>query len=85
METETQNFEDEDPSDFNVSLLERFVSSNSIQDQMKNVYEVLAEKEHALLLAAQFGKNLIEEKEDLEKQIDIIKRDQSLQLEVKYH
>jgi hypothetical protein len=83
METDTQDFEDETSSDFNRWLSERFISSNSIQDQMKNVYQELAEKEHALLLAAQFGKNLIEEKENLEEQIDVIRRDHSLQLEVK--
>lgn len=46
------------------------------------MYEELAEKEQALLMAAQFGKNLIEEKEELEKQIELLKREHQLQLEV---
>ena len=42
----------------------------------------MADKEQALVLAAQFGKNLIEEKEDLEKQIESMKREQQTQIEV---
>lgn len=48
------------------------------------MYEELAEKEEALLLAAQFGKNLIEEKEELERQIESIKQDHQNELEVCY-
>jgi hypothetical protein len=50
---------------------------------MKSVYDELAEKEQALLMAAQFGKNLIDEKEDLERQIEMLKREHQLQLEVR--
>lgn len=42
----------------------------------------MAEKEHALILAAQFGKSLIDEKEELEKQIEYLRRDHQLQIEV---
>lgn len=42
----------------------------------------MADKEQALILAAQFGKTLIDEKEDLEKQIENIKREHQVQLEV---
>ena len=48
------------------------------------MYEELAEKEQALLMAAQFGKNLIDEKEELEKQIEMLKREHQLQLEVNF-
>jgi hypothetical protein len=48
---------------------------------MKSLYEELAEKEEALVLAAQFGKTLIEEKEELEKQIETMKREQQAQVE----
>jgi hypothetical protein len=34
-------------------------------------------------MAAQFGKNLIDEKEDLERQIENMKRDHLVQVEVK--
>ncbi|RNA36269.1 bicaudal D-related -like protein [Brachionus plicatilis] len=45
------------------------------------LYDELAEKEQALILAAQFGKSLIDEKEELEKQIEYLKRDHQFQLE----
>ena len=45
-------------------------------------YQELAEKEQALLMAAQFGQNLIEEKEELERQIESMKREHQNQLEV---
>jgi len=48
---------------------------------IKTLYQELADKEHALLLAAQFGKSLIEEKEDLEKQIEFSKQDQLNKIE----
>jgi hypothetical protein len=80
METES---EIEKTTDFNYMLNEFDENQTSSNDEsIKSVYQELAEKEHALLLAAQFGKNLIEEKEDLEKQIDIMKRNQHLQIEV---
>lgn len=50
--------------------------------QISNIYQELAEKEQALLMAAQFGQNLIEEKEELEKQIENMKREHQNQLEV---
>jgi hypothetical protein len=50
--------------------------------KIKALYEELADKEQALILAAQFGKNLIEEKEDLEKQIEYTKQDQLNHIEV---
>lgn len=50
--------------------------------KIKHVYEELAEKEQALLLAAQFGKSLIDEKEELEKQVESLKREHQNQLEV---
>lgn len=50
---------------------------------MKLLYQELADKEQALILAAQFGKNLIEEKEDLEKQMELLKREQQTQIEVR--
>ena len=50
--------------------------------KITNIYQELAEKEHALILAAQFGKSLIEEKEELERQIENMKRDHQNQLEV---
>ena len=49
------------------------------------MYQELADKEQALILAAQFGKNLIDEKEDLEKQIELIKREQQNQIEVNFN
>jgi hypothetical protein len=49
------------------------------------LYQELADKEQALILAAQFGKNLIDEKEDLEKQIELIKREQQNQIEVNFN
>ncbi len=54
--------------------------SNEIE---KSLYEELAEKEHALHLAAQFGKNLIDEKEELERQIEIMKYEHQNQIEVR--
>lgn len=51
------------------------------QNQLKKLYEELAEKEQALIMAAQFGKNLIDEKEDLERQVDNMKRDHQLQVD----
>jgi hypothetical protein len=48
---------------------------------MKSLYDELAEKEEALVLAAQFGKTLIDEKEELEKQIESMKREQQTQVE----
>jgi len=45
----------------------------------------LAEKEQALLMAAQFGQNLIEEKEELERQIESMKREHQNQLEVSFN
>jgi hypothetical protein len=81
METES---EIEKTTNFNFILSEFDENQTSSNDEsIKSVYQELAEKEHALLLAAQFGKNLIEEKEDLEKQIDNMKRNQHLQIEVK--
>lgn len=49
---------------------------------MKSLYKELAEKEQALILAAQFGNNLIEEKENLERQMESNRRDQLNQIEV---
>ena len=53
--------------------------------QIKTLYQELADKEQALLLAAQFGKSLIEEKEDLEKQIEFSKQDQLNKIEVGHY
>ena len=50
--------------------------------EVKSIYQELAEKDEALLLAAQFGKNLIDEKEELERQIENVKREHQNQLEV---
>ena len=50
--------------------------------QEKSIYEELAEKEQALQLAAQFGKTLIEEKEQLEYQIEVIKKEYQNKIEV---
>jgi len=50
-----------------------------------SIYQELAEKEQALLMAAQFGQNLIEEKEELERQIESMKREHQNQLEVSFY
>jgi hypothetical protein len=63
------------------SLLDN--NNNTTKTKLKTVYEELQEKEQALILAAQFGKNLIDEKEELEKQIENLKRDHQSQLEVR--
>jgi chromosome segregation ATPase len=55
--------------------------NNTGDSQLNSIYLELAEKEEALLLAAQFGKTLIDEKEELERQLDTLKRDQHSQLE----
>ncbi|CAF0803759.1 unnamed protein product [Brachionus calyciflorus] len=51
------------------------------ENDIKKLYDELAEKEQALILAAQFGKSLIDEKEELEKQIENLKREHQFQLE----
>lgn len=51
-------------------------------EHAKSVYEELAEKEEALLMAAQFGKSLIDEKEELERHLENVKRDHQIQIEV---
>lgn len=56
-------------------------NNNSNSNHIKLLYQELADKEQALVLAAQFGKNLIDEKEDLEKQIESMKREQQNQIE----
>lgn len=58
-----------------------FTDTNNNSNHVKLLYQELADKEQALVLAAQFGKNLIEEKEDLEKQIESMKREQQTQIE----
>jgi chromosome segregation ATPase len=70
------NNNDNDDDDFN-GFDECAVSDK----QLKSIYQELAEKEEALLLAAQFGKNLIDEKEELERQVELLKREQQTQLE----
>lgn len=49
---------------------------HSNDKKMKALYEELADKEQALILAAQFGNNLIEEKENLERQMESNRQDQ---------
>jgi hypothetical protein len=46
------------------------------------LYKELAEKEESLMLAAQFGKTLLEEKEQLELQLDSLKKDFQNKIEV---
>lgn len=51
------------------------------KNDIKALYDELADKEQALVLAAQFGKNLIEEKEELERQMDSNKQNHMIQIE----
>jgi hypothetical protein len=46
------------------------------------LYKELAEKEESLMLAAQFGKTLLDEKEQLELQIDSLKKEYQNRIEV---
>jgi chromosome segregation ATPase len=55
--------------------------NSDANEQLKSIYQELAEKEEALILAAQFGKNLIDEKEELERQLELLKREQQSQQE----
>lgn len=46
------------------------------QKKIKDLYAELSDKDQALIMAAQFGNNLIEEKENLERQMESNKHDQ---------
>jgi len=88
LQHEAEEKEDEDDYYFNNTINDmnkiqqtNMTSSGKHHDKMKSLYEELAEKEEALVLAAQFGKTLIEEKEELEKQIETMKREQQAQVE----
>lgn len=76
-EDEGEDEDDEDEEEDDESM-------NRIKSKKKrrSVYEELAEKEQALLMAAQFGKSLIDEKEELERHIETMKREHQNQLEV---
>lgn len=51
------------------------------EKKIKSLYDELAEKEQALILAAQFGNNLIEEKENLERQMESNRQEQLCHIE----
>jgi hypothetical protein len=48
------------------------------------LYKELAEKEESLMLAAQFGKTLLEEKEQLELQLESLKTEYQNKIEVNF-
>jgi chromosome segregation ATPase len=63
--------------------LETFYEKNETDDQKeKTIYDELAEKEEALFLAAKFGEKLLEEKEQLENQIEALKKDYQNHIEI---
>ena len=82
-ETEPTDEEEEDEFNLDYYSMREDVIVGDENKRTKSVYEELAEKEKALLLAAQFGKSLIDEKEELERQIEMLKREHQNQLEVK--
>ncbi len=53
-------------------------------EQESNLYKELAEKEESLMLAAQFGKTLLEEKEQLELQLESLKTEYQNKIEVNF-
>lgn len=63
--------------------LETFYEKNETDDHKeKSIYDELAEKEEALFLAAKFGEKLLEEKEQLESQIEALKKDYQNRIEI---
>lgn len=85
--TKTDHESQDDDSSFNFGHFDDYSPSSwpaSAHNAAKNVYEELAEKEEALLLAAQFGKSLIDEKEELERLLESLKKEHQSQIEVNF-
>jgi chromosome segregation ATPase len=66
----------------NESDINNNISNSNNNDQIQQLLCELAEKDEALICAAQFGKILIEQKEELERQYDQLKADQQKKFDI---
>lgn len=60
---------------------DNYATDSNDASHIKELYQELAEKDKALIMAAEYGKNLVDEKEELERQIESLKRDHQNEIE----